>query len=147
VETPGIFHLWHVLKAEALQDASVVDHLELSSGSHKWNISFIRVAYDWEVDIFASFFNLLYSFSVSRGVEDKLCWVPFKRWLFDVRLFYSVLVPLDGTPFPWKRIWWNKAPARAAFFAWLAALWKIHTTDNLRKWHIIVVDWCAMCKV
>jgi hypothetical protein len=35
---------------------------------------------------------------------------------------------------------------KVAFFAWLAALEKILTTDNLRKRHIIVVDWCYMCK-
>lgn len=70
----------------------------------------------------------------------------FKRDLFDVRSFYNVLVPLDGTPFLWKSIWRDKAPTRVVFFAWLTALGKISTTNNLRKRHIIVVDWCCMCK-
>jgi hypothetical protein len=43
-------------------------------------------------------------------------------------------------------IWWNKAALRATFFAWLAALEKMLIMNNLRKWHIIVVDWCCMCK-
>jgi len=34
---------------------------ELSSGSHQWNISFIRAAQDWEMDVFTLFLNLLYS--------------------------------------------------------------------------------------
>jgi hypothetical protein len=29
-----------------------------------------------------------------------------------------------------------------AFFVWLATLGKILTMDNLRKWHVIVVNWC-----
>ena len=40
-----------------VKDASVEGHLELSSGSHKWNVSFIGAIHDWEVDVFASFFN------------------------------------------------------------------------------------------
>jgi hypothetical protein len=35
---------------------------------------------------------------------------------------------------------------RAAFFAWLAALGKIFTMENLMKRHVIVVDRCYMCK-
>jgi hypothetical protein len=34
-----------------VKDASIPDYLELSSDSHKWNVSFIRDAYDWEVKI------------------------------------------------------------------------------------------------
>jgi hypothetical protein len=43
-------------------------------------------------------------------------------------------------------VWRTKAPLRAAFFAWSAALGKILTMDNLRKRHVIVVDRCCMCK-
>jgi hypothetical protein len=32
------------------------------------------------------------------------------------------------------------------FFAWSAALSKILTLDNLKKWHVIVIDKCYMCK-
>jgi len=75
------------------------------------------------------FFDLFFNFS--------------KRWLFDVRSFYSVLVYNDGIPFSWKNIWWTKVPLRVSFFAWSADLRKILTMDNLRKRHIIVVDRCC----
>jgi hypothetical protein len=65
---------------------------------------------------------------------------------FDIRSFYRVLVCKDVVPFPWKSIWRTKLPVKVAFFAWLAALWKILTMDNLRKRHVIVVDRCCMCK-
>jgi hypothetical protein len=29
---------------------------------------------------------------------------------------------------------------------WLAAPGKILALDNLRKWNIIVMEWCCMCK-
>jgi hypothetical protein len=69
------------------------------SGSRKWNISFIRAARDWEVDFFASIFNLLYSSKSGRVGEEKLCWVLSKRGLFNGRLLYNVLVLHNGTPY------------------------------------------------
>lgn len=33
-----------------------------------------------------------------------------------------------------------------AYFAWSTTLGKILTMDNLKKRHVIVVDWCCMCK-
>jgi hypothetical protein len=41
----------------------VANHLEFSSDSHQWNINFNKVVHDWEMDLFISFFNLLYSFT------------------------------------------------------------------------------------
>ena len=35
---------------------------------------------------------------------------------------------------------------RLVFFAWSAALGKILTMDNPRKRHVMVVDWCYICK-
>jgi len=53
--------------------------------------------------------------------------------LFKVKSVYCSLVCSEGCCFPWKSVWWTKAPLRAAFFAWLVALCKILTMDNLRK--------------
>jgi hypothetical protein len=47
--------------------------------------------------------------------------------------FYNVLVLPDSIPVP-------SLPLKVMFFAWLAALGKILTMDNLKKRHIIVVD-------
>jgi hypothetical protein len=68
------------------------------------------------------------------------------RGLFNVRSFYNSLVRNDGTPYCWKSIWWIKVPFREVFFASSAALRKILTMDNLRKWHVIVVNYCCLCK-
>jgi len=98
------------------------------------------------VNLFTSFLNLLYSFRLRQGGEDDLCWAPSKRRLFDVKSYYNVLVPHDGISFPLRSIWRNKAPLIVVFFACLAALKKILTVDNPKKWHVIVVNWCYMCK-
>jgi hypothetical protein len=40
------------------------------------------------------------TFCMRQGDEDNLCWVPSKGGKFDVRSFYSVLVPHDSTSLP-----------------------------------------------
>jgi hypothetical protein len=54
------------------KDASVVAHVKFSGGSTQWNISFARTTHDWEMDVFSSFFMVLYSAKVRRKCEDKL---------------------------------------------------------------------------
>jgi hypothetical protein len=47
--------------------------------------------------------------------------------------------------FPRKIIYQSRVPSRVAFFVWTAALGKILTIDQ--HWqHIVVLDWCCMCK-
>jgi hypothetical protein len=76
---------------------------------------------------------------------DKFCWNPSKKELFDVISFFNVFIPHDSTPFPWRCIWWSKAPLKVVFFTWSVTLGKFITLDNLRKRHIIVVDLCCLC--
>jgi hypothetical protein len=75
-----------------------------------------------------------------------MSWSPSKRGLFDVKCFYMMLTRQDCLPFPWKSIWRVKAPARVTFFVWTTMLGKILTMGNLRKRHIVEVEWCCLCK-
>ena len=108
----------------------MVDHLEFSSASHQWNVYFLKVAHDWEMNHFTSLFTLLYFVIVRWDGDDKLCWIPSKRGLFDVIFYYKVLVSRESV----------------AFFAWSATLGRILTINNLKKCRIIVIEWCCMCK-
>jgi hypothetical protein len=128
------------------KDASVADNMEILGGSIQWDVSFVREAHDWEVDVFASFFQVLHSVTVSRDRADRLCWVPSKKGVFKVKSYLNSLVGSVGRRFPWKSVWRTQAPPRAAFFAWTAALGKILTADNLKKWKIIIMDRCYLCK-
>jgi hypothetical protein len=128
------------------RDACVADHMDFSSGSLQWDVSFLRAAHDWEVVVFASFYSLLYSSSRSRVGEDKLWWTPSHKGKFDVRSFYKALVCKDTVSFPWKSIWRTKVPLKVAFFGWSAAQGKILTLDNLRKRQVTVVNRCCLCK-
>lgn len=86
-----------------VKDAYVANHLEISNGSHQWNVNFTRTTHDLKVDVFASFFILFYSFRLGRGGKVKLLG-PLQEKPIDVRSFYIVLVPHDGSPFLWKCI-------------------------------------------
>jgi hypothetical protein len=61
------------------KDASIAANLEFLGGSNQWNVSFARAAHDWEVDVFASFFQVLHSVTVRRGCVDQLWWAPPKE--------------------------------------------------------------------
>jgi hypothetical protein len=129
------------------KDAHVADHLVVVSGSYQWDVSFFLAAQDWEVDVLASFFSLLYSSKLDCEGEDQLWWSLSHKEKFDVRSFYKALACKGVVHFPWKSIWRTKAPLKVAFFAWAAALGKILTLDNLRKKRVIVIDRCCMCKM
>jgi hypothetical protein len=47
------------------KDAVVAENLEWLADSFQWNVSFIKEAHDWEVDVFTSFFHLLRSVKVN----------------------------------------------------------------------------------
>jgi hypothetical protein len=111
-----------------------------------WDFDFIRYVQDWEIDDVASFLEVLSSSSVKGIGEDRMCWRGSSKDGFRVRHYYKNLLPSAGIVVPWKRIWKTNAPPLVAFFVWVAALGRILTIDNLRRRHVMVLDWCCMCK-
>jgi hypothetical protein len=128
------------------KNSLVAAHMILENGSFQWDIRFIQAAHDWEVDVLSSFFTLLYSIRGDHDGEDKLRWPPSRKGKFDVRSFYKILAYKETAHFPWKSIWRTKVPLKVTFFAWVAALGKILTLDNIRKRRVIMIDKCCMCK-
>jgi hypothetical protein len=136
---PGLYSL------ASNNEASIVDNFNSVSGSHQWNISFVKSLNDWEVDDLTSFYSLLYSYNLGGGV-DKIWWVPNRKGKFEMRSFYTILTSTVNFPFPWKSICRTKGFPRVAFFVWSAALGKILTLDNLRKKNMVLVNICEMCE-
>jgi hypothetical protein len=128
------------------KDASIADNIDTSGGTLQWNVSFSRLVHDWELEVLASFYTLLYLYRMSREGEDKIWWVSSSKGKFDVRSFHNILASKEANPFPWKSIWRTKAPSRMVFFTWMAVLGKILTIDNLRKRNLIVINRCCLCK-
>jgi hypothetical protein len=128
------------------KEALVRDHVRYQNGGVFWDLNFTRHAQDWELEAVFSFVELLYSSSAKGHGEDRMCWRGHSKDGFQVKSYYNFLLPTAGHLGPWKRIWKTGAPPRVAFFVWAAALGRILTIDNLRRRHVIVLDWCCMCK-
>jgi hypothetical protein len=62
-----------------VKDASVLDNMEVLGGSTQWNVSVVIEAHDWEVGVFASFFQVFHLAMVSRDRVDRLWWVSSKK--------------------------------------------------------------------
>jgi hypothetical protein len=77
-------------------------------------VSFVREVHDWEVDVFASF---------------------FQRDLFKVKSFFSSLACSEGSLFPLEECIADSGSFKGGFFPWSAAL-----VDNLRKRRVVIVD-------
>lgn len=48
--------------------------------------------------------------------------------------------------FPCNARWIPKAPRWVSFFTWLAKRGAILITENLRKWKVVCINCCFMCK-
>jgi len=83
-----------------VEDAPVVDNMEVLGSSTLWNVIFVREAHDWEQGVFASFFQVLHSAVVSRDCADRFWWVSSKKGLFKVKSFFSSLAGSKGRRFP-----------------------------------------------
>jgi hypothetical protein len=52
------------------KEALVGYYIWFSNSNLHWNIIFIKLVHDWEVELVTLFFNLLYCLKLKRGVED-----------------------------------------------------------------------------
>lgn len=84
------------------KEASVAELLSFSVGNYDWNINFIQPVQEWELELVASFMNLIYSGSLRRNVMYKICWKLLPRGTFDVHSYYKALQLLNSFSFPWK---------------------------------------------
>ena len=88
------------------------------------------------------------------SLEWQMCiryvWIMLLPHFSIVLNFHKLSLILSKLWFSWLKsfeLYWNsKVPPRVAFFSWSTSLGKILTTDNLRKRHVLVLDWCYMCK-
>ena len=107
------------------KEACVADNFQRLGASIHWEVTFSRLAQDWEVESFLSFLELLYAVTITGNGEDKVCWQPSKSHIFQVSSYYAILTCKGEGCFPWQSIWKAKVPPRVAFFSWTAALGRI----------------------
>ena len=108
--------------------------------------SFICLAFSrLRTRISGEFFELLYKHLPSSHGGDRVLWMPTMSWIFEVHSYYNALGVFTCHSFPRKRIWGARQSLFILFW-WIAVVGKILTIDNLHKRHLLLVDWCCMCK-
>jgi hypothetical protein len=94
----------------------VSEHMQIINEEVHWNVQFFREAQDWEVEVVMAFYGKLYETQRNVGRVDRICWIPSKRKIFEVRSFFGVLssssdrYEVGCSSFPWKGIWKVKVP-------------------------------------
>ena len=64
---------------------------------------------------------------------------------YGVKGAYNGLVVINACDFPYRRVWVDKVPTKAAFFAWEATWGKILTLDRLKKRGWQLLNHCFLC--
>ena len=85
------------------------DHMQIMNEEVHWNVKFFQEAQDWEMEVVIDFYGKLYETRCHAGGVDRICWIPSKRKVFEVRYFFGVLSSSDRYEvgcfsFPWKGI-------------------------------------------
>jgi hypothetical protein len=87
-----------------VRDAAVANIIRIRSESVHWEVNFTRLVQDWELESISSFLELLYSTSIQKPEEDKMCWKVSNNKGFQVRSYYKALSSNGVGSFPWKSI-------------------------------------------
>jgi hypothetical protein len=71
----------------------VADHVQFSNDTIHLNIAIYRSVHDCEVEWATSFLNLFYTIRLIQGSEDKICWIPSKRRMYEVKSLIMRFAP------------------------------------------------------
>ena len=126
------------------KNATVNEMWDPSIGQGGWNLRFHRDFNDWELDLIRGLLNMLKDFRISLE-EDAVLWKGGGHGKYGVKVAYNVLAVPNACAFPTKCVWVDKAPTKAAFFAWEAAWGKILILDRLQKRGWQLPNRCFLC--
>ncbi|XP_059623077.1 uncharacterized protein LOC132266242 [Cornus florida] len=72
----------------------------LDSGRVTWDVRFMRVLQDWELDDICELLDRLYRHEIRGRDRNSLVWVPASRGMFEVRSYFRCLSDNTGIMFP-----------------------------------------------
>ena len=82
----------------------MADFVQFRGHAVHWEVTFSRLAQDWELESISSFLELLYFINILSTDKDKICWKPLWSKGFQVKSFYTQLTSFGLGFFPWKSI-------------------------------------------
>ena len=87
-----------------------MDHLQHHNSSTHWELDFVRLVQDWELESITVFLDLLY-FCTVKGYGMDI-WNFLGKTDFAESRYHRALVQCIVGDFPWKAIWEPKVPQR-----------------------------------
>ena len=81
-------------------NASVQDLMILDGTIHLWDVSFIHLVRDWELESVADFLDVIYSVVPRQGETDTICWNSSSNQVFSVNYYYKMLISPAYRYFP-----------------------------------------------
>ena len=107
----------------------------------------MRSLNDWEEESVCDLLAILAAREIKAQVNDELVWPPDPKGSFNIKSFCNVVYdrPLCYG-FPSTAICRSKAPPKACFFAWAAALDKVPTKDFLKRRNFHGPSRCVLCR-
>jgi hypothetical protein len=120
----------------------------------RWNLSWRRVFFEWEMSILDEFVNLIHQF-VPADYDDKWLWKENSEEGFSVKVCYNLLYrglreqvllnPCAVCAF--SNLWKCGAPSKVCVFSWKLLLDRIPTKVNLWKRGVIEFQHinCVLC--
>ena len=78
--------------------ASVADLMQYANGVLHWDVNFIRVVQDWELESLSHLMDMIYGVLVRGNEEDKMCWKPDKKkgftWVGTIGFYLAIVINL-----------------------------------------------------
>jgi len=108
-----------------------------------WNLFLRRNLNVWEVEILCLLFQLLSNIILGYNKIDSIIWNGHPTGLFTVRSCYSLL---EMVSWPWRKIWFSKAPLKVSCFTWIVAREACLTNSNLQKREFQHCSRCPQCE-
>jgi hypothetical protein len=86
-DTPLMVRFPKLYRLASHPGASVQDLMIFDGTSHHWDVSFIRLLHDWEMESVAEFLDVIYSAVPCEGEIDTICWNSSSNRVFSVNSY------------------------------------------------------------
>ncbi|KAK8663773.1 hypothetical protein V6N13_083578 [Hibiscus sabdariffa] len=117
-----------------LKEGVISDFGSLENGGWRWNITLRRRLFDWEVQLWNDFANLLNSVASGSYSVDSLRWAANSNSFYSPKSFCILAKNANnGSDDLWRLVWANVAPPKAEVFLWRLLLGKIPIMVELAK--------------
>ncbi|XVF82174.1 hypothetical protein PTKIN_Ptkin16aG0024000 [Pterospermum kingtungense] len=103
-------------------------------GEWQWNIIFRRRLFNWEVELWNSFWELLGGYSICTTLKDSIVWKLDSSGNYSPKSFCMAFLDTKFQRYQWwKDVWAGLAPPKVETLCWQIILGKVAIKAELNK--------------